>query len=111
MPSRCVPMLLCLQRFKGGVHMTYYDARSAVGGKRGPLQIVRCEEGRREPLHIDAHEWPPSMPVLTLLHVPSQAHHSVMVNAMKAKQTVDVAQCDALEHAVGDFAKMYLPKE
>jgi len=30
-----------------------------------------------------------------------------MVHAMKAKQTVDVAQCDALEHAVGDFAKMY----
>jgi hypothetical protein len=36
-----------------------------------------------------------------------QAHHAVMVNAMKAKQTVDVAQCDALEHAVSDFAKMY----
>ena len=30
---------------------------------------------------------------------------------MKAKQTVDEAQCDALEHAVGDFAKMYLPAE
>jgi hypothetical protein len=39
--------------------------------------------------------------------VPTQAHHAVMVHAMKAKQTVDVAQCDALEHAVGDFAKMY----
>merc|ERR1712216_143168 len=25
-----------------------------------------------------------------------KAHHAVMVNAMKAKQTVDVAQCDAL---------------
>merc|ERR1711912_223501 len=25
-----------------------------------------------------------------------KAHHSVMTNAMKAKQTVDVAQCDAL---------------
>ena len=34
------------------------------------------------------------------------AHHKVMQAAMKAKQTVDVAQCDALEHAVGDFAKM-----
>ena len=33
--------------------------------------------------------------------------HAVMVHAMKAKQTVDVAQCDALEHAVGDFSKMY----
>merc|ERR1712054_435464 len=39
-----------------------------------------------------------------------KAHHAVMVQAMKAKQTVDPAQCDALEHAVGDFSKMYLPK-
>lgn len=39
-----------------------------------------------------------------------KAHHMVMVNAMKAKQTVDVAQADALEHAVGDWCKMYLPK-
>ena len=31
--------------------------------------------------------------------------------AMKAKQTVDVAQCDTLEHAVEDFSKMYLPAE
>ena len=37
-----------------------------------------------------------------------KAHHMVMVNAMKAKQTVDVAQADALEHAVGDFSKMYI---
>ena len=36
---------------------------------------------------------------------------AVMVNAMKAKQTVDVAQCDTLEHAVEDFSKMYLPAE
>ena len=36
-----------------------------------------------------------------------QFHHAVMTNAMKAKQTVDVAQCDALEHAVEHFAKMY----
>merc|ERR1719183_2355341 len=35
------------------------------------------------------------------------AHHKVMTSAMKAKQTVDVAACDTLEHAVGDFAKMY----
>merc|ERR1712178_371086 len=40
-----------------------------------------------------------------------KAHHSVMTNAMKAKQTVDVAQCDALEAAVAEFAKMYLPAE
>merc|ERR1711975_34371 len=31
-----------------------------------------------------------------------KAHHSVMTNAMKAKQTVDVAQCDALEAAVAE---------
>lgn len=40
-----------------------------------------------------------------------KAHHNVMVAAMKAKQTVDVAGADALEHAVGDWAKMYLPQE
>eukprot|EP00618_Florenciella_parvula_P019291 CAMPEP_0119475964 /NCGR_PEP_ID=MMETSP1344-20130328/6665_1 /TAXON_ID=236787 /ORGANISM="Florenciella parvula, Strain CCMP2471" /LENGTH=212 /DNA_ID=CAMNT_0007509633 /DNA_START=181 /DNA_END=819 /DNA_ORIENTATION=- len=40
-----------------------------------------------------------------------KAHHEVMVGAMKAKQTVDVAQCDALEHSVEDFSKMYLPAE
>ena len=36
-----------------------------------------------------------------------KAHHAVMQCAMKAKQTVDVAGADALEHAVEDFAKMY----
>jgi len=40
-----------------------------------------------------------------------KAHHAVMQAAMKTKQTVDVAAADALEHAVGDFSKMYLPKE
>ena len=35
-----------------------------------------------------------------------KAHHEVMVGAMKAKQTVDVAQCDALEHSVEDFSKV-----
>jgi len=40
-----------------------------------------------------------------------KAHHFVMVAAMKSKQTVDVAACDALEHAVDDFSKMYLPLE
>merc|ERR1712124_225151 len=40
-----------------------------------------------------------------------KAHHAAMTNAMKAKQTVDVAQCDALEAAVAEFAKMYLPAE
>ena len=31
-----------------------------------------------------------------------------MQSAMKAKQNVDVAVADALEHAVGDMSKMYL---
>ncbi|EKX37742.1 ubiquitin-superoxide dismutase fusion protein [Guillardia theta CCMP2712] len=39
-----------------------------------------------------------------------KAHHSVMVCAMKCKQTIDVAECDKLDHAVGDMSKMYLPK-
>lgn len=36
-----------------------------------------------------------------------KAHHAVMQAAMKAKQTVDVAGADALEHAVDDVSKMY----
>ena len=35
------------------------------------------------------------------------AHHAVMQAAMKAKQSVDTAAADALDHAIGDFAKMY----
>ena len=34
-----------------------------------------------------------------------------MTAAMKSKQSVDVAAADALEHAVGDMAKMYMPAE
>jgi hypothetical protein len=34
-------------------------------------------------------------------------HHNVMQAAMKAKQSMNEAACDALEHAVDDFAKMY----
>ncbi|CAJ1922099.1 unnamed protein product [Cylindrotheca closterium] len=37
-----------------------------------------------------------------------KAHHAVMQAAMKAKQTVDVAACDALDHALEDMAKMYI---
>ena len=37
-----------------------------------------------------------------------KAHHAVMQCAMKSKQTVDVGACDALEHAVETFSKMYL---
>jgi len=37
------------------------------------------------------------------------AHHAVMITAMKAKQTVDSAASDALEGAVAEFSKMYLP--
>jgi len=40
-----------------------------------------------------------------------RAHHAVLQCAMKAKQTVDLAGADNLEHAVDDFAKMYLPLE
>ena len=35
------------------------------------------------------------------------AHHAVMQAAMKAKQTMDTAGADALDHALADFAKMY----
>eukprot|EP00466_Bigelowiella_natans_P021499 jgi/Bigna1/53597/estExt_Genewise1Plus.C_210133 len=40
-----------------------------------------------------------------------KAHHAVMVCAMKAKQSVDIAVAGNLEHAVGDWQKMYLPVE
>jgi len=40
-----------------------------------------------------------------------KAHHAVMQCAMKAKQSVDVARSDELDHAVDDFSKMYLPLE
>jgi len=40
-----------------------------------------------------------------------RSHHAVMVNAMKAKQSVDTKAADALDHAVGDWCKMYLPSE
>jgi len=36
-----------------------------------------------------------------------KAHHAVMQAAMKAKQTMDPAACDALDHALADMAKMY----
>ncbi len=38
-----------------------------------------------------------------------KAHHAVMQLAMKSKQSLDVAVCHDLEHAVEDFSKMYLP--
>lgn len=37
-----------------------------------------------------------------------KAHHAVMQCAMKAKQSIDAAVVGALEHAVEDFAKMYI---
>ncbi|GMI06707.1 hypothetical protein TrRE_jg6416 [Triparma retinervis] len=37
-----------------------------------------------------------------------KAHHMVMNKAMLCKQTVDPAVCDALDHAIEDFSKMYL---
>ena len=36
-------------------------------------------------------------------------HHVVMQAAMKAKQSMDIQACEALEHAVADLAKMYTP--
>ena len=38
-----------------------------------------------------------------------KAHHTVMSAAMKCKQSVDTAVVDNLDHAVGDFGKMYQP--
>ena len=40
-----------------------------------------------------------------------KAHHAVMQAAMKAKQSVELSACEALEHAIDDFSKMYLPVE
>jgi hypothetical protein len=37
------------------------------------------------------------------------SHHKVLQAAMKSKQSMDLAACDALEHAISDMAKMYLP--
>lgn len=37
-----------------------------------------------------------------------KAHHAVMQAAMKAKQTMDTAACDALDHALDDMVKMYI---
>jgi len=39
-----------------------------------------------------------------------KAHHAVMQKAVKCKQSVDPADADALDHAIADFSKMYLPK-
>jgi len=36
-----------------------------------------------------------------------KAHHNVMTASMKSKQSVDLAAADALEHTVGDVAKIY----
>jgi len=38
-----------------------------------------------------------------------KSHHAVMQCAMKAKQAMDPAACDALDHAIADMAKMYTP--
>ena len=37
-----------------------------------------------------------------------KAHHAVMQAAMKAKQTMNPAACDTLDHVLVDFAKMYI---
>jgi hypothetical protein len=38
-----------------------------------------------------------------------QSHHAVMQAAMKTKQAVDPAACDALDAALAEMAKMYVP--
>ena len=38
------------------------------------------------------------------------AHHALMQAAVKTKQVVDVAACDALDHAIGDVGAMYTKK-
>jgi ubiquitin len=38
-----------------------------------------------------------------------KSHHAVMQAAMKTKQVMDVAACDALDHALADMANMYTP--
>lgn len=38
-----------------------------------------------------------------------KSHHAVMQSAMKAKQSMDPATCDDLDHAIEDMAKMYSP--
>merc|ERR1740121_648693 len=38
-----------------------------------------------------------------------QAHHQVMLCAVRCKQTVDLGSVDALEAAVIDMSRMYLP--
>jgi len=40
-----------------------------------------------------------------------KAHHAVMQAAMKAKQGCDISACDALDHCLVDFAKMYTKEE
>ena len=35
------------------------------------------------------------------------AHHSLIQAAVKTKQVVDVAACDALDHAIADVGAMY----
>mmetsp|Transcript_20879 Transcript_20879/g.29261 ORF Transcript_20879/g.29261 Transcript_20879/m.29261 type:complete len:202 (+) Transcript_20879:21-626(+) len=38
-----------------------------------------------------------------------KAHHSVMLAAVKSKQSTEIGDVAALEHAVADWAKMYTP--
>jgi ubiquitin-small subunit ribosomal protein S27Ae len=40
-----------------------------------------------------------------------KAHHCVLEAATKAKETVDIKACDALDHALGDMCKMYMKED
>lgn len=41
-------------------------------------------------------------------HCLGEAHHAVMLSAVKCKQNVDPALADALDGAVADMSKMYM---
>ena len=47
------------------------------------------------------------MRVSLFLREALEAHHAVMQAAMKAKQTVDTAAADNLDHAIADVGCMY----
>jgi len=55
-----------------------------------------CQRVKREAFSADADY------LLAL-----QFHHEVMVAAMKAKQSMDIGACDALDHALSNFEKLY----
>lgn len=43
-------------------------------------------------------------------HQALAAHHALMQAAVKTKQVIDEAACDALDHAIADVGTMYTKK-